>query len=266
MHQVSELKRAVAYKGVFERASAPGIDFESLPPPMRALKQAFNDLQGSRADDNRAADLFSMSLSRAMIELHDRPDVPTPPWFDSLFLMQAEAFRRLIASRDAHAKRVDAEFEARVSREVDSRVYARICELAKEMEAETMKKSEDHYGADEEGKEPKELPLPPVHQRNYRAMTLRAIGRLRRIASQKGRERQESAEREMLANRLAEVETNERDRDAANMTVKERRAYFLSLKAGEDEGGRNSVEVLRDLERDILSVAHDASTKASSAT
>ena len=81
---------AVAYKKVFEHASVPGVDFESLPP-CGVLKQAFNDLQGSRVDDNRVADQFSMSLSRAMIELHDRPMYP--PWFDSLFLMQAEAFR-----------------------------------------------------------------------------------------------------------------------------------------------------------------------------
>ena len=114
--QRNELIQAVAYRSVFARSPVPsGVDFEILPQPLRLLQQAFEDLGRARAGDFRAADLFSSSLTRAMIDLIDRPDCPTPPWFGSLFLMQTEAFRRLTASRNEYVQKLEKDFEARVA-------------------------------------------------------------------------------------------------------------------------------------------------------
>jgi hypothetical protein len=243
----SELTRAVAYRG--------GVDFASLPPALRALQQSYDNLRGARAGNFRAADLFSSSLSRAMLDLQDS-DCPTPPWFESLFLMQAEAFRRLTASRNAYAERVDEDFEARVARAVDTRVYAKITELAASIEAESatttadvddkeadLNNLGDSINAPHEGKKTAES-----HSRHYKNLTVRAIARLRRIASAQGLARSKSEHRRHLDERFAEEEAFERDGDASNLTQDERRMYIRGL----GEGGR-SVEVLRELERDILS-------------
>ena len=144
-------------------------------------------------------------------------------------------------------QKLEKDFEARVARAVDAKVYEKIKEVTASIEAEAATKTEETEDEESEAESEEDK---TSHSRYYRSLTVRAIGRLRRIATAKNLERHESLRLRAQQESREQEEALERDRDPSNLSQHERRRYIRKL----GDNSRKSVEVLRELEKDILAV------------